>query len=95
MDFEIVGDISRIETIARGSGVRDRARLRRQYGPGRWRKLKGVARIRWLTASYALLKFTGMKRMVLARESSNSNSRFLMNHEEQRQPDPTICPVPR
>jgi hypothetical protein len=46
MDFEIVGEITDIETIAAGTGVRDRARLRRQYGRGRWRKLKGVARVR-------------------------------------------------
>lgn len=46
MDFEIVGEISGVETIAAGTGVRDRARLRRQYGRGRWRKLKGVARVR-------------------------------------------------
>ena len=46
MDFEIVGEITDIETIAVGVGIRDRARLRKQYGQGRWRKLKGVARIR-------------------------------------------------
>lgn len=46
MDFEIVGEITDAETIAAGTGVRDRARLRKQYGRGRWRKLKGVARVR-------------------------------------------------
>lgn len=46
MDFEIVGDINEIETIAVGTGVRNRARLRKQYGKGRWRKLKGVAKVR-------------------------------------------------
>jgi hypothetical protein len=29
-----------------GSAIRDLARLRRQYGEGRWRKLKGMARVR-------------------------------------------------
>jgi hypothetical protein len=48
MDFEILGDIEQIETIAKGNGVRDRARLRRAYGSGRWRKCKGVARVRLL-----------------------------------------------
>jgi hypothetical protein len=43
--FEIVGDITEIEVIASGQGIRDRARLRRQYGPSRWRKLKGVAQV--------------------------------------------------
>jgi hypothetical protein len=32
--------------IARGAGVRDRGRLRKAYGIGRWRKMKGVATIR-------------------------------------------------
>ena len=54
MDFEIVGEITQIETIARGSGVRDRARLRRQYGRGRWRKLKGVANVRLIDGSVRL-----------------------------------------
>ena len=46
MDFEIIGEISDIETIAAGAGVRNRTRLRKQYGRGRWRKLKGVASVR-------------------------------------------------
>jgi hypothetical protein len=44
--FEILGEISQIETIATGSGIREIARLRRIYGRGRWRKRKGMARIR-------------------------------------------------
>jgi len=46
MPFEIVGDISQIETIAVGRRIRDLARLRRLYGAGRWRKLTGVALVR-------------------------------------------------
>ena len=49
MDFEIVSEITDIETIASGTGVRDRARLRKLYGRGRWRKLKGVAKVRLLS----------------------------------------------
>jgi hypothetical protein len=44
--FEIVGDIEQIETIAVGGRIRDIMRLRKQYGEGRWRKLKGVATVR-------------------------------------------------
>ena len=44
--FEVVGDISQIETFAAGSGIREIVRLRKVYGPGRWRKRKGVATIR-------------------------------------------------
>jgi len=44
--FEIIGEITDIEIIAVGSSIRDIARLRKHYGPGRWRKLKGIAMIR-------------------------------------------------
>ena len=40
MDFEIVGEITVIETIAAGRGIRDLRRLRRSYGKGRWRKMR-------------------------------------------------------
>ncbi len=46
MHFEIIGDITDIEPIAVGSAIREVARLRKQYGRGRWRKLKGIALIR-------------------------------------------------
>lgn len=46
MDFEVLGELTKIETIAAGAGIRGLPRLRRLYGRGRWRKMKGVARIR-------------------------------------------------
>lgn len=54
MDFEIVSEITDTETIAAGTGVRDRARLRKRYGRGRWRKLKGVAKVRLLSGRIRL-----------------------------------------
>jgi hypothetical protein len=45
-EFEIIGEITDIETIVVGQRIRDLARLRRRYGAGRWRKLKGLATIR-------------------------------------------------
>jgi hypothetical protein len=45
MHFEIIGDIENIETIAIGGNIRDIMLLRKQYGAGRWRKLKGVASV--------------------------------------------------
>jgi hypothetical protein len=44
--FEIISEIRQTEIIAAGSGVRDLARLRKLYGEGRWRKLKGLATVR-------------------------------------------------
>jgi hypothetical protein len=46
MQFEILGEISDVETFAAGTGIREIARLRRLYGRGRWRKRKGTAQIR-------------------------------------------------
>lgn len=46
MDFELVGELHDVETIAVGQSIRELPRLRRLYGKGRWRKMKGVARIR-------------------------------------------------
>jgi hypothetical protein len=46
MRLELAGPIAREETIAVGSGIRELSRLRKLYGPGRWRKRKGVARVR-------------------------------------------------
>ena len=45
MPFEIIGTIENIETIAVGGRIREIQRLRKQYGSGRWRKLKGRAYI--------------------------------------------------
>ena len=44
-DFRIVGNIRSVETIAVGRKIRERQRLIKAYGKGRWRKLKGYARI--------------------------------------------------
>ena len=51
MDFEIIGEIRHIEIVSRGGGIRNHARLERQYGRGRWRKLKGVANVRLVDGS--------------------------------------------
>ena len=45
MYFQILGEITDVETIATGSGIRELARLRRRYGRGRWRKRKGTAQV--------------------------------------------------
>lgn len=44
--FEILGEISDIETICVGSSIRILPVLRKQYGTGHWRKLKGCATVR-------------------------------------------------
>jgi hypothetical protein len=43
MHFKIVGRLTNVETIAIGGRIRDIMHLQTQFGPGRWRKLKGIA----------------------------------------------------
>lgn len=43
--FELIGGITDRETIAVGSGIRELQRLKKTYGKGRWRKLKGIATV--------------------------------------------------
>jgi len=62
MRFEIIGAITGVSTIAVGASVRERLRLQRLYGKGRWRKRKGfglvkigadlrIAELHWYEAS--------------------------------------------
>ena len=46
MRFEIIGNITNVEAIAVTGSIREIARLRKMYGRGRWRKMKGIALIR-------------------------------------------------
>lgn len=46
MKIEIAGPVTAVEVIATGRSLRERKRLIKFYGRGRWRKLKGFAGIR-------------------------------------------------
>jgi hypothetical protein len=46
MEADVIGEIAETELIVAGNSIRDIRRLRRRYGAGRWRKLKGVAMVR-------------------------------------------------
>jgi len=54
MNFDIVDDIGEIETIAKGSGIREIERLRKIYGHGNWKKMKGIVRVRLSSGSIRL-----------------------------------------
>jgi hypothetical protein len=45
VDFSVLGEIALVETFASGREIRELKRLRKQYGRGRWRKRKGIARV--------------------------------------------------
>ena len=53
MHFEIVGELTGVETFATGSGIRELARLRKRYGRGRWRKRKGFGKVRLASGEIA------------------------------------------
>lgn len=46
MGLEVAGPVRDTKTIAFGRAIRELERLVRVYGPGRWRKRKGVATVR-------------------------------------------------
>jgi hypothetical protein len=46
MYLDLIGEITHVETFATGSGIREIGRLRKLYGRGRWRKRKGLSRVR-------------------------------------------------
>lgn len=45
--FEIIGPINNAQTIAEGRSVRVKKRLRKYYGGSRWKKMKGLATVRF------------------------------------------------
>jgi len=76
-EFEIISEIADIEIIAIGKSIRILKRLKRFYGEGRWRKLKGVttvklpdgtickAEVHWYESSSAGRKEFKIKRILL------------------------------
>ena len=44
--LDVVGKIDQVQVIAIGRRIRELERLKRIFGPGRWRKLKGFATVR-------------------------------------------------
>jgi len=81
MYFEILGDITNVETFAIGSSIRERARLRKLYGRGRWRKRKGIARVRLKTAKSGQPRYTGTKLTELDAKSTRSSATLTNGYE--------------
>jgi hypothetical protein len=63
MYLEIVGPITAIEIMAAGRAIRQLSRLRRQYGRGRWRKLKGIATVRTGSGELRRAEVHGIRRV--------------------------------
>jgi hypothetical protein len=88
MDFELVGDITDVETIAKGLGIRQLARLRRLYRKGRWRKMKGIARIRLSDESP---NYIGMKHMASAKRNSSARGTSIERRRNTVDVDPQFA----
>jgi hypothetical protein len=73
--FDIIGEITGVVTIAAGKSLRDRRRLARRYGRGKWRKMKGQATVRLSDGTICEAEIHGMKLMVSERKNSNSKGR--------------------
>jgi len=74
MDFQVIGKITDIELIAVGNAIRELPVLRKRFGRGRWRKLKGVATVRLFGGTIRLAEIhwyeahgIGKKRMKIKR----------------------------
>jgi hypothetical protein len=74
IDFEVIGKITHIETIAVEPAIREPPTLQNRFGRGRWRKLKGVATVRLFDGTIRLAQLhwyeahgIGKKRMKIRR----------------------------
>lgn len=83
MDFEIIGEITVIDTIATGTGIRDRKRLWRNYGKGRWWKVKGMARIRLANGRIRLAERHWYEAHGIGRKEIK-RKRYLDNHYDAK-----------
>ena len=63
MHFEIVGDITDVEIIATGRGIKRLKSWRKRHGGMRWRKLKGNATFASSMVRFGGRKFIGRTRM--------------------------------
>jgi hypothetical protein len=88
MHFKIVGRITNVESIAFGKTIRERKRLWKAYGKGRWRKLKVLPTLSFSMVRYAMRKSTGTKPTALGRKNTKSSG---FSTEMKREAQFVIC----
>ena len=74
------GPLTGIELIASGREIRELARLRKVYGPGRWRKMKGIATVKLPDGTTARAEVHWYERHGLGRREFKIKR--LLGHEE-------------
>lgn len=83
-DFELLSELTAIEIIAVNLSIRERRQLRDQIGGRRWRKLKGVCRVRFPNGAVRLAEVHGDVPTVLLYESRPDNIPVLTHQEPER-----------
>ena len=71
MDFELIGEIAKVKTIATGTAVRDEHVFVGCMGELDGGKLRALLRCGYLMVGYAWRRFIGMKRTGLVKKNSN------------------------
>ena len=89
MNFEIIGDIVDIETIAIGNKIRDIRELRKTYGKGRWRKRKGMAQIRLRSGRIRLAELLVQAHgLVVKKKAQTIPGLITIHHETEEETKP-------
>ncbi len=91
MNFKIVGDITDIETIVAGTSVRELPRLRKLYGKGRWRKLKGVALVRLHSGRIRKAELHWYEAHGMAKKKSSANDTSTSRKKLRPEPIFVVC----
>jgi hypothetical protein len=76
MTFRILSEISAVETIASGAGIREISRLRKLYGRGRWRKRKGIADVQLRNGRIVRAEIHWYEADTSARRNSRSSASY-------------------
>ena len=91
MNFDIVDDIGEIETIAKGSEISEIDRLRKIYGHGNWRKMKGIARVRLSSGRIRLAELHRYEAHGTGKKRNETQKIFGVSHENIKRNLPRIC----
>ncbi|GAB6162528.1 hypothetical protein JCM12298_16870 [Desulfothermus naphthae] len=78
MYFEILTQITNRETIATGKSIRELKRLERTYGKGRWRKLKGIAKVKLKDGKLCLAEIHWYEAQGIGKNILLRNYRFFL-----------------
>ena len=91
MHFEIIGEITDIQTITSGSGIRILPLLRKRYAQGRWRKLKGVVNVRLFDRTIRFAEVHWFEAHGIGKEKCESSVSWTKDYDKASKVKATIC----